>query len=240
MIEALIHRLGNFLTLSDEDKQQLNDAIVRVDEIDENQEILSEDEKPEHIHLIIEGWACRYKYLEQGQRIILGYLIPGDLCDVHIALLDHMDHSIGTLTPAKVALIPRETVNRIFEENATLARAFFWTALIEESTLREWFVNNSGRSTEKRLAHLFCEMQVRYRAAGLAQDNHSDFPLTQEELADAMGVTVVHTNRVLQRLRKEGMITLAGKRLTINDWERLRAFAEFSPNYLHLSEDILK
>lgn len=240
MIEALVRRLSHFLTLSDDDKRILRDAIVRVEEFDAHQDIIRENEKPEYVHLIVEGWACRYKYLEQGQRIILGYLIPGDLCDVHIALLDHMDHSIGTLTPVSVALIPRETANQIFESNSKLARAFFWTALIEESILREWFVNNNGRSAEKRLAHLFCEMQVRYRAAGLARDNHSDFPLVQAELADALGISVVHTNRVLQKLRREGMITLAGKRLTIIDWERLKDFAEFDPSYLHLNEDILK
>lgn len=240
MIDALLHRLGYFMTLTDEDKRQLNDAIARVDDFDEDREIIRLNERPDHIHLIIEGWACRYKYLEEGQRIILSYLIPGDLCDVHIALLDHMDHSIGTLTPIKAALIPRETVNRIFEENVNLARAFFWTALLEESTLREWFVNNSGRPADKRLAHLLCEMKTRYRAAGLIRDDGIDFPLTQRDLADAMGITVVHTNRVLQKLRREGMITLDGKRLIIDDWERLKAFAAFDPSYLHLSEDLIE
>ncbi|MHB0775166.1 Crp/Fnr family transcriptional regulator [Halomonas sp. WWR20] len=232
-------KLEKFLTLSSEDKRLLSEAVTRVETIDKDQEIISQDERPDHVHLILDGWICRYKYLEQGKRAIMAYLIPGDMCDVHITLLDHMDHSVRSLTPVKVAYLPRETLERFFQDNTTLARAFFWAALVEESTLREWFVNVTSRPADKRLAHLFCEMQVRHRAAGLTQGNSIDFPLTQNDLADAMGITPVHTNRVLQRLRREGMVAFGNKRMTIHDWEGLKAFAEFDLGYLHLSEDIL-
>jgi CRP-like cAMP-binding protein len=238
-IDALIHRLGNFMELTEPDKQRLRDSTIRTITVDRGKNLINENERPDYVHIVIEGWACRYKQLADGQRAILGYLIPGDVCDVHIALLDHMDHSVSTLTSATFALIPRETVNHIFENHTPLAYAFFWASLVEESVQREWFVNNTGRPADKRLAHLLCEMQLRHRAAGLTRDNCIDFPLTQQDLADAMGITVVHTNRVMQKLRSEGLIAYDNKQLTIHDWEALKAFGDFDPGYMHLTEETL-
>lgn len=241
MIDALTSKLQNYLSLSREDERLLRDAVVRVENLGASQDIIRVDEKPDYVHLILNGWACRYKYLEEGKRVILAYLIPGDLCDVHIAMLDHMDHSVGALTPIKVAYIPRVRIETLFKENNTLARAFFWTSLIEESTMREWFVNVTGRPADRRLAHLFCEMLYRHRAAKLTRSvQRFDMPLTQSELADAMGITVVHTNRVLQKLRREELVDFSNKQLTILDWEGLRRFAGFSPGYMHLSETLLE
>ncbi|WP_248730188.1 MULTISPECIES: Crp/Fnr family transcriptional regulator [Halomonadaceae] len=237
MIEALVCKLDNYLTLTEEDQESLRDAIVGVEELKQGRDIIRVNERPEYVHLILEGWACRYKILPDGKRAIMSYLIPGDLCDVHIAMLDHMDHSVSTITPLRMALLSRQKIEDIFEKNNTLARAFFWSSLLEESTMREWFVNVTCRPADKRIAHIFCEMMIRYRAAGLTdQHNCIEFPLTQSELADATGITVVHTNRVLQKLRKEEMISLANKQLTIIDWERLKEFGDFDPSYLHLSE----
>ncbi|MHB0777472.1 Crp/Fnr family transcriptional regulator [Halomonas sp. WWR20] len=236
MIEALIYRLNNYLRLSDEDKQALRDSVTQVVEFERNQKIISDNERPDHVHVVIEGWACRYKYVEEGKRAILGFLVPGDMVDVHVALLDHMDHSVMTLSPAKFALIPRETITHIFENHTSLAYGLFWAALVEESIQREWFVNNTSRPADKRLAHLCCEMLMRHRAAGLTQESNIEFPLTQQDLADAMGVTNVHVNRVLQRLREDEMLAFHHKRMTFTDWDRLKAFAEFDPGYMHLTE----
>lgn len=240
LIDALIYRLGNFLSLSEADKQRLSDAVVRTVTVEKGQDISSENERPDYVHVVLEGWACRYKLLEQGKRAILAYLIPGDVCDVHIALLDHMDHSISAITRTRLALIPRETINKIFDNYTSLAYALFWASLVEESVQREWFVNNTGRPADKRLAHLICEMQVRHRAAGLTNDYCIDMPLTQQDMADAMGITVVHTSRVLQKLRKEGLVTYDNRQMIINDWENLKRFAEFDIGYMHLSEETLK
>ncbi|WP_319941435.1 Crp/Fnr family transcriptional regulator [Halomonas jincaotanensis] len=241
MIEALVNKLENYLTLSDADKQQLKNAVVRVEDIKKDQDVICVNERPEFVHLIVDGWACRYKLIENGDRAIVAYLIPGDLCDIHIAMLDHMDHSVCSLTPLRIAYLERQKVEEIFFSNNTLARAFFWSTLIEESIMREWFANVTSRPADKRLAHMFCEIMMRYRAAGLTERHDCiNFPLTQIELADAAGLSVVHTNRVLQRLRKEGMITFASKRLEIKNWDRLKAFGDFDPRYMHLREEVMQ
>lgn len=238
MTEALTNKLSNYLDLEQKDIQSLRESVQQVEHIEAGQDIIRVDEKPEYVHLIVEGWGCRYKYLEDGKRAIVAYLIPGDVCDIHIAMLDHMDHSVSALTPLKLAYLPREAIERCFRDNHTLARAFFWTSLVEESTMREWFVNATSRPADKRLAHLFCELLMRHWAAKLERRaDRFPMPLTQNELADAMGISLVHTNRVLQRLRRDGLVEFEGRTLIVLDWARLKAFADFSPTYLHLQEE---
>ena len=232
-MNPLIAKLEQFAELSDEDKRLLEDAARDVRRLEARKDIIAEGERPEEVHLLLEGWAARYKVLPGGERAIMAYLIPGDLCDVHIALLDRMDHSIGTLTPARVAYIPRRTVEALMGRGGDLARALTWSMLVDEAILREWLVTLGHRPADKRVAHLICEMMLRSRAVGLTDDDSFDLPLTQEELADTMGITPVHMNRTLQLLRQDGLITTRGKRVTVNDAGRLMELAGFDPNYLH-------
>ena len=233
MPERLIRKLDNSVKISDEDKRVLNDAARDIREFGPRQGIIREGDKPDHVHLMIEGWAGRYKMLPNGGRSIMAYLIPGDLCDVQVSLLNWMDHSIGTLSAAKVAFIPRAQMDGIIQENGTLARALWWRTLVNESILREWLVTVGHRSGDKRIAHLLCEILLRSRAAGLAHDDSFDLPPTQDELADSMGMSAVHMNRMLQELRREGLITTHGKQVQVRDLDRLMALADFDPNYLH-------
>jgi CRP-like cAMP-binding protein len=144
-----------------------------------------------------------------------------------------MDHSIGTLSPAKVAFIPREKMDELMRKGDNLGRALMWSTLVDEAILREWLVNLGHRPADKRVAHLICEMMLRSNAVGLTDDDSFDLPLTQEELADTMGITPVHMNRTLQTLRGHNLITTQGKRVYINDVTRLMEFSGFNPNYLH-------
>lgn len=236
-VAPLLTRLTHFITLPEPDRQRLCRAVTHLAQLDRGQTLVQENERPAYVHIVVSGWSCRYKALPNGERVILGYLLPGDVCDVHIALLDHMDHSIQTLSPATFALIPRETITAIFEHHTTLAYAFFWASLIEESIQREWFVNNTGRPADQRLAHLLCEVQLRHCAAGLARGPGIAFPVTQQDLADALGITVVHTNRMLRQLRSAGWITCDHRQLFIHDWSALAAHGAFDPGYMHLSEN---
>ena len=119
----------------------LQDAIHEIKEIGPRQDIILEGDKPDNVHLVLEGWAARYKVLPEGGRAIMAYLIPGDLCDIHVTLLSHMDHSIGALSGCKVAYIPRERMARIMTDHQRLSRALWWSVLVDEAILREWLVN---------------------------------------------------------------------------------------------------
>lgn len=235
MIEALINRLGHFMEVTTEERRLLEDAVAKVVSLEKREDIISENERPDDVHLLLEGWACRYKLIESGKYHIMAYLIPGDLCDVHASLLTRMDHSIRTLTPAKVAFIPRRKIDHILSHHARLARALFWSTLVDEAVLREWLVNAGSRPAAQRLAHLFCEMLIRSQVAGLTRTNRFALPITQEELGETMGLTTVHTNRSIQLLRAEGLIAIAKQHLEILDWEGMAAFADFEPKYLHLT-----
>ena len=235
MADPLTRKLENFAPLSSEDRRVLAEATRQSRLVPARSDIISEGQRPDDVHLVLEGFACRYKLLPDGKRHIMAYLIPGDLCDVHVFILRAMDHSIGTLSQCRVVDLPQDRVLRMLERPA-IARALWWSALVDEATLREWLVNIGGRPAEQRLAHLLCELLLRLQTVGLANGNSYELPITQSELGETMGLTLVHVNRVLQRLRAKGLITLRNKHLIINDAQGLKEFGQFNPNYLHLKE----
>jgi CRP-like cAMP-binding protein len=232
-VDPLIAKLEQFRKLTPEDCEALEDAVVRVTDYAAREDIIQQGEKPDFVHLLLEGWAGRYKILAEGERHIMAYLIPGDLCDIHVTLLNQMDHSIGALSPCKVALISLEKMMRILDTREDLSRALWWSALVDEATLREWLVTLGARPADKRIAHLICEMLLRTRAVGLSTDDSFELPLTQQELSDTMGMTVVHMNRMLQELRGRNLIESKGKRMIIKDLAALMEFSGFDPLYLH-------
>jgi len=234
VINPLARKLSSFVDLSPDDCRHLDDLCTDTRTWGAGGTLIREGERPEVVFLLLDGWACRYKLLPDGSRQIMAYLIPGDLCDIHIFILKAMDHSIGLLSEANVAAISKAAMQRTLEERPAIARALFWSTLVDEATLREWLVNMGQRDAYARLAHLFCEMWLRMKQIGLTHGNSFTLPVTQEELGDTMGLTSVHVNRVLQRLRAEGLLSLASGQMTLHDIDRLREIAGFDPNYLHL------
>jgi CRP-like cAMP-binding protein len=234
----LIWKLEHGAELLEEDRQTLEKAISQVRQVGAREDLIREGDKPHNVHAVLEGFACRYKTLSNGERQIMAWLVPGDLCDLHVSILGEMDHSIATLAPCKIAFMPRETIEELTFKHPAINRALWWATLVDEATLREWLVNAGRRPVDKRMAHLFCELLLRLQSVGCTMDDSFEFPLTQEELGDTLGVSTVHVNRVLQQLRGDGLITLKGKRLTIHDVAGLQEFAEFNPNYLHLKNGI--
>lgn len=235
MGNLLTRKLEAFAPLPEADKRLLDDVIQEPQEVGPREDLIREGEAPTNVNFILEGFACRYKVLADGKRQIMAYLVPGDFCDVHVFILKEMDHSIATLSRCSVVKIPRQCILELTERPA-IARAFWWAALVDEATLREWLVNIGARPAEQRVAHLLCELLVRLRVVGLADGGRYELPLTQKELGDTTGLSNVHVNRVLRRLRGEGLITFKDKHLVILDVERLEAFSGFTPNYLHLAE----
>ncbi|WP_114946770.1 Crp/Fnr family transcriptional regulator [Microvirga calopogonii] len=237
MLNPVIRKLENFTKLSDDDKLALDQAARQVRVYGSREDIISEGDRPEAVNLLLEGYACRYKQLEDGRRQIMAYFVPGDMCDINVFILRQMDHSIATLSPATVAQIPHDTILDLIAQHPRITQALWWSTLVDEATLREWVVNVGQRSAYERMAHLLCELFFRLRAVGLTNGNSCILPVTQSELGDTLGLSTVHVNRTLQDLRRDRLLELKGKHLSILDLNALQEAALFNPNYLHLEHE---
>lgn len=237
MPQHLIDKLERFTRLSDEDRQVLKALARKVRLIEAGVDIIQEGDRPETVNLFLDGWACRYKQLEDGRRQIVAFFVPGDLCDIHVYVLREMDHAIAAITPVRLATVPREILLDTMDRHPRITRALWWESLVNAAIQREWTVNIGRRTALERLAHLFCELFLRLRAVGLAEGSTCPFPLTQLELADATGLTNVHVNRTLKEMRNAGLILLKSRQLTVPDLAALQKAALFNPNYLHLERE---
>ena len=226
-------KLGTIIDLPEEDRAALDEICGEAREIGARRNVIREGDRPEYVHLVVEGWAARYKLLPDGGRQITAFLIPGDFCDLHVTILGEMDHNIATITRSRIAFIPRDRMDAL-TDRPRLARALWWATLVDEAVLRAWIVNIGRRDAQEAIGHLICELHVRMRNIGLVSDRAFELPLTQEEIADALGLTAVHVNRVLQRMRADKLITLSHGSLTILDARRLEEASGFNANYLHL------
>ena len=231
---ALLARLEIFADLDDVERGLLDHICRDLRKFEPKAHIIREGDRPNQVHLIVEGWAARYKTLRNGARQIVAFLLPGDFCDLHTAVLGEMDHSIVAISPCRVAFIPNAEMDELTNNHNGLTKALWWGTLVDEAVLRSWVLNVGRRVAHERIAHLLCELHLRLQMVGLVNGDTFDLPITQEELADATGLTSVHTNRTLQRLRRENLIALESRRLTVLDVKRLRKVAGFDPAYLHI------
>jgi len=234
MPNALTRRLEEYVVLSDKDRAEfarISALPSRI--IQPRYDLIRQGDAPSSIFLVLDGWACHYRTLEDGRRQIVDFAIPGDLCDLNIFILDRMDHSIGALTRLRVAEIRHDDLYELVSGSAAIATALWWQELVSRSINREWIVNVGQRRALERIAHLFCEMFLRLETVGLTHGFSSDFPLTQNDLADATGLTSVHVNRTLQQLRQMGLVVFQDRKLTIPDLAALQKIGSFSPDYLH-------
>ena len=235
---SLIRKLEYFVRLSQNDRAILDRAASeRVRKFGPRVDIAREGDRPKDVHLILSGWACRYKQLEDGRRQVVSFFLPGDLCDLNIFILREMDHSIGTITPVSIADLSRDFFDEMSADHPRIITAFWWESLVNAAVQREWTMNLGQRTALERMAHLFCEIFFRLRIAGLTRKESCDFPLTQADLADATGLSKVHVNRTLQELRSAGLIVLKGKMLAVPNLERLMSAGMFNANYLHLDRE---
>lgn len=237
MTLPLVRRLSHYAPLTREDERLLEDAArERSRRVGPREDISREGERPRGLNLILDGWAMRYKSLEDGRRQILSFALPGDLCEQHALLLSRADHSLGAITAVTVAEITPMRLGLLLRASPRLAQAFAWSDLAGHAMQREWTVSLGQRTALERMAHLICELYFRLRAIGLTQGRMCELPVTHAMLADAIGISAVHVNRTLQELRASNLITLRGKHLTIHDLEGLQSVALFAPGYLHLDE----
>ncbi|TRW18449.1 Crp/Fnr family transcriptional regulator [Glacieibacterium frigidum] len=212
---------------------KLTALLSKPRDIPARQDLMTEGDAPAAMVVMLEGWACRYNILPEGTRQISAFLMPGDCCDLHVSVLTEMDHSIATLTPAKVAHIQRDELNDLLDAEPALMRAFWWMQLVNESVMRAWIVSMGRRDSLQRVGHLMLELYARATAIGLVRDDRLVMPLTQIVIGDALGLTPVHVNRVLRRLREEGVMEIQGGTLTIADSAKLARVTGFDDSYLH-------
>lgn len=229
----LLAKLKAFSALSPEDEEALRDMCSNFHNVAARRDIVSEGDTPEHVHVMLEGWAARYKVLPDGSRQIVAFLIPGDFCDVHVTIVRRVDHGIVALTPAKVAFVHREVMKGLPMNRPRVGLALWRATLVDEAVLRSWIVSIGRRDALERIAHLLCELHARLALVGLAKNGRFALPLTQEVIADATGLTPVHVNRMVQQLRAKDLIVLESGYLTIPDTAALAKLAAFDPNYLH-------
>jgi CRP-like cAMP-binding protein len=220
--------------LPEGEKNRLIESVSHIQWFDPGDEIVPAEIPVDFSSIILEGFSCRQKVLKTGNRQITAFNLPGDFCDLHAYLLRTLPDSAVAITACRVAIVPHERLREICTEMPRLARLLWKSTLIDASIYRQWLVCIGRQSALSRLAHLFCELYLRLAAVGLAKEKSYLLPLTQSDLSDAMGLSLVHTNRTCAALRQKGLATFARRTVTIQNWERLLETAEFEPAYLHL------
>ncbi len=230
----LVRRLEGVAHLADEERQAILTLPVRTQVLRGKQDIAREGDKPSQCCLILDGWACRYKLVGEGRRQIFSVHIAGDIPDLLSLHLHTMDHNLATVTKATVAFIPHEALRNLTACWPSVAAVLWRDTLIDAAIFREWMSGMGRRSAYERMAHFLCEIYLRLEVMGLASNHRCPLPLTQNDMADALGLTNVHVNRVLKEMRVRGLITLSSGTLVIEAWGELVQASGFDPTYLHL------
>jgi CRP-like cAMP-binding protein len=233
--DRLIAKLSSISNLSADDVQALRTLPMTIRRVEENADIVRTGERPTRCCLLVDGFLFTYIAVDNGARQITSLHVPGDLPDLQSLHLDVMDHSLGAISQSTVAFIPHAAVRDLAERHSGIASALWRETLVDAAIYREWITNVGARSAYQRTAHLLCEVFYKMKAVGLAAGGWCQFPLTQEEMGDAMGLSTVHVNRTLQQLRADGVIGLQHRRLTVPDWDVLKVAGGFDPTYLHVT-----
>ena len=210
----------------------LMNVVTREVALKARQEVMRQGEVPRAAHLMLKGYACRYRLLSDGRRQITAVLVVGDLCDLDAVMRGRADYGVATLTPCVLGEIPADSVNDVDETDPVLRRVLLHQLLRDKAIDNEWMVVLGIRTAKERLAHLLCELRERLRTIGHGQDDSYDLDLTQSDFADALGLSVVHVNRTLQDLRYSGLVEFKNKLLRIIDPMGLANIAGFDPAYL--------
>jgi CRP-like cAMP-binding protein len=232
-LAALTRKLNRFATLSEDDVAQLGNLPMQLESVPKLRQLVIEGQSPDRCCLLVEGFAARFKETSWGMRQIVSFHLPGDLLDIQHLLLATADHTVETITPAKVAWIPKGELGRTAWERPSVGKALWRDCLVDASIFREWVLNVGRRDAKSRVAHMLCEFVARCEAVGVGSREAFDFPMTQQQIADASGLTPIHVNRVLRVLDSEGSILRNRSRFSILDWDRLCSVADFEPAYLH-------
>lgn len=220
--------------LSEEERAALIALPMQEAQFDAYQDIVREGDRPSRCFAVLDGFVSTYKTTLSGKRQVAAYHVPGDVPDIQSLHLKVLDNSISAVGPCRLGFVQHDSLRALFQAHPRIGAAFWRISLIDAAFVREWMLNTGRREAYARMAHLFVELVTRLDVVGLAPDRSCPLPMTQPELADALGITPVHVNRTLGDLRDAGLVTVRNRRLTVLNWDGLVAAGEFDPTYLHL------
>jgi CRP-like cAMP-binding protein len=236
-LEPMVRKLEYWQTFSRDDREAILGLPHTVKRLEAHNYIVREFDRAEFSCVLLSGFAIRHKIVSGGQRQIVAIHMKGEMVDLQNSLLGKADHSVQMLTAGQVAMIPREAIERLAFERPAVGKAMWIDTLVDASIFREWIANVGRRDARTRVAHLLCELALRLKVAGLGEQTNYEVPLTQEQLADATGMTSVHVNRTIKALERDGLIDrIYPRSITIGDWKKLADTGDFNSNYLHLRE----
>ncbi len=234
LLERLFVKLELRHPLAPEHKEAIRWAITEYRQVPSDRTLVRQGEGMINSTLLLDGFAGRFKDLRGGQRQIMELNLAGDFVDLHSFTLKKMDHGITTFTPCVVGVCPHDRLKQITDSHPLLTRLFWFSTNLDASIHREWVLSLGQRNALARTAHLFCELRARLEIVGLATRSAFDLPLTQGDLAECLGLTPIHVNRMLKELRQRELLEMRQKRVVIHDLATLERAAEFDPAYLYL------
>lgn len=236
MITVHLRKLRRRIEISSEEERAIRGLVSETRRCRADELIVRAGEELNHSVLLLDGWLARCKDLPGGERQVTELHVAGDFADLHGFTLKHLDHDVAAMSECNIAIVPHERIQDLIDRYPRLGRVYWFITNVDGAIHREWALSLGQRSALSRMAHLFCEMFVRLEVVGRANKNGYEFPLTQRELSECLGLTVVHANRTIQELRRRGLIELENRRLTVLDRRGLEGIAQFDPTYLYLDK----
>jgi len=233
LIEKHLLKLRARDEVGPEEEKALRGLVAATVDVPADQVLIHAGRDLNESTLLLDGWMARAKDLQSGQRQLAELQVPGDFVDLHGFTLKRLDHDLITLSRCRVATVPHSRLKDMTERFPHLARLYWLMTNIDAAIQREWTLSLGRRSAIARMAQLFCELRLRLGLVGLVQNDSYDFPLTQVELGECLGLTAVHVNRTIQELRRQGVVDLERRRVTIRDLKALESIAEFDSRYLY-------
>lgn len=235
LLDPMLRKLRLWARLDAEDERALLDLPYEIVTIAKQRPLIHEGDVVAHCWLLLSGFCARYKLVGDGGRQIVSIHMMGDMVDLQNALLGVADHGVQALTDCEMAKIPIGAIRQLTDTRPRVKDALWYDTLVDGSIFREWVANVGRRDSKTRIAHLLCEFALKLDAISVGEQLNYELPMTQEQLADATGLTSVHVNRMLQTLVKEGLIErVTSKSVLIGDWRRLAEAGDFDRSYLHL------
>lgn len=233
-MRLFLKRLLTRSVLTEVEQRALAALPGREQEIEANREFVTQGEYVDHACVVIDGLIARFAQTESGDRQIVMLHIPGDPADLQSTVAPAAIAPLQALTRSRILRIPHRALIAVANEHPAIAHAFWRDGIVDLGIVAQSLLSIGRRRALTRLAHLLCEITVRYEQIGFSRDAAIEFPITQVQLGDTLGLTPVHVNRMVKALRDAGLCRLAERRLEVLNWSGLAQVAEFDPAYLQL------